>query len=140
MEFRLKWREQHVKRTNSQWRQVIPIATDPASSQLERVGALVIADRTFEYLLEAINWSGDSVGKKLTALKRIVPDFNEFARARAIRNKATHRLTKVRHKELLLALLEYQRVFETLGVALEEKIELEAIRQNGAPMLRKYLN
>jgi hypothetical protein len=140
MEFRLKWSEQHVKRINSQWRQVIPIATDPARSQLERVGALVIADRAFEYLLEAINWSGDSVGRRLSALKEIVPDFKEFARARAIRNKAVHRVSKVRHKELLLALLEYQRVLETLGVALEERIELEAIRQNGAPILRKYLN
>jgi hypothetical protein len=139
MEFRLKWREQHIKRVNSQWRLVIH-ATDSASSQLERVGALVIADRALEYLLTAINGSNDSAGKKLAALRRIVPNFREFARAREIRNKVAHEPVKVRHRELLLALLEYQRVFEALGVALEEKIGTEAIRRNGSPMLRKYLN
>lgn len=140
MEFPLKWNRKHVKRINSQWRQVIPIARNAASSQPERVGALVMADRVLEYLLETINCGGDSVAKKLTTLKGTVPDLREFTRARDIRHKATHRVSKVRHKDLLLALLEYQRVFETLGVSLEEQIEQETIRQNGAPMLQKYLN
>jgi hypothetical protein len=139
MGFRPKWNEQQVKRINSQWRQVIP-ATNPASSQSERVGALVIADRALEYLLDAINGSSDSNGRKLTALKGFIPDFKDLTRARDIRNQAAHAMSKVRHRELLLALLEYQRVFEALGVALEEKITSETIRRNGSPMLQKYLN
>lgn len=139
MAFQLNWSEQHVKCINYEWRQVIR-ATNPASSQLERVGALVMADRVLEYLLEAINWSSDSIGRKLTILKKIVSDFKDFTRARDIRHKAVHELGKVRHKELLLALLEYQRVLEALGIALEAKIESETIRRNGSPILQKYRN
>jgi hypothetical protein len=139
MAFRVKWSEQHVKRINSQWKLLIP-ATDPASSQLERVGALVIADRALEYLPAAIIGSEDCTTKKVSALRRIVPDFKEFARAREIRNRVTHTPVKVRHREVLLALLEYQRAFEALGVALEKRIGSEVIRRNGAPMLPKYLS
>ena len=79
MEFRLKWSEHHLKRINSRWGQVIP-ATNPVSSQLERVGALVIADSILEYILETVDHSGDSVGRKLYVLKRTVSDFKDFIR------------------------------------------------------------
>ena len=123
MECRVKWSGEHVQRINSQWRQVIR-ATDPASSQLERIGALVVADRVLEYLLETINWSREPLGKKLTLLKGTIPDYGEFVRARDIRHNAVHEMSQVRHKRLLLALLEYQAVFEALGITLEVKIPL----------------
>jgi hypothetical protein len=140
MGIKLKWSQQLLKRVNSQWQHVIPIAENPASSQAERVGALAIADRSLEYLLKAIDRNGDSVWDGLIAIKEIVPDLKTFTKARDIRNKAIHRAGKVRHKEMLLALLEYQRILGILGVVLEERIGQEAIRRNGAPILQRYLN
>jgi hypothetical protein len=140
MEVRLKWSPQLVQCINAQWGWVISVATNPRSSQLKRVGALIVADRSLEYLLSATACRGGSAGRKLNALKGIVPGFTRFARARAIRNRASHHPAVIRHKVLLFALLEYQRVFEVLGVDLEEKIEQAVIRRNGALMLQRYLH
>ena len=139
MECRIKWSQSRVKRVNTQWRQVVR-ATDPTTSQLERIGALVIADRVLEFLLEALNWSNDPVGRKIIALKGMIPDYTGFVRARDIRHNAVHEMVRIRHKRLLLALLEYQRVFEALGVPLEDKIQLETVQRNGARILQRYMS
>jgi hypothetical protein len=139
MAIRQEWNQQSVKRVNSEWRQVIAIAKNPASSQAERIGALIVAYRALEHVVSTTIPGGDATGRKLTALRGIIPDYMEIARAKDIRDRVAHHPVRVRHKELLFALLEYQRVLEALGVVLEEKIGREVIQKNGAPMLRRYL-
>lgn len=136
---RIKWGKEHIERVSSEWDQVIS-ATEPKSPQIDRVGALIVADRALEYLVDTINPSHDQTGKKLTVLEPLVPDFRDLLIAREVRNNAAHRVKLIHQKWLLFALLEYQRAFEALGIALEEEIPLETVRRNGSPMLRKYLD
>jgi hypothetical protein len=139
MAIRQEWNQQFVKRVNSERRQVIAIAKNPASSQAERIGALIVAYRALEHVLSTTVPGGGAAGRKLTMLRGIVPDYIEIARAKDIRDEVAHHPVRVRHKELLFALLECQRALEALGIVLEEKIGQEVIRKNGALILQRYL-
>jgi hypothetical protein len=128
MECRFKWPEDRVKQVNHEWKQIIR-ATRRSGSQIEFVGILVTADRTLENLLKAVNWSGDSTADKLLSMRSLIPDFVSVAKARGVRNVAAHEWIEIRYDKLMFALLEYQRLFEVLGVPLEKKIELDRGRK-----------